>query len=200
VPPPYPPAPTAPLNEIHLLASPTSGLRVASLGQRARIRSVIVVARGPFVAEERNNPPALKPIERDQAGQEIVRLGPGVVLRLGHLDSVLDRLLGARVVTDESFTGLGSIRGGCRVFCTSNACRASAVRIGRLRVAATVAGVEADVPRYVLLTPPKLNKAAGPRHESRANRAEAGLNSAVFVEELGIACGRCERRGALAAE
>jgi len=120
-----------------------------------------------------------------------VALGRHVALRLDHHANLLDGLLDARIVTSPRFTGLGNVQGGCAVICTSNGCREWALRARRPRVVAKIIGVVADEPRFVLLMQPKLNNAPRGRHESRANRIEAGLVPFVLVEPATIECAMC---------
>jgi len=121
----------------------------------------------------------------------VVNLGRNVALRLDHHANLLDGLLDARVVTSPGFTGLGNVEGGCAVICTSNWCLEWARRARRPRVVAKIIGVMADEPRFVLLMQPKLKDAPRGRHESIANRIEAGLVLFVLTEPSTVECAIC---------
>jgi len=146
---------------------------------------------GKFVLDSKWNPPPLKPFRRVLEGAPSVALGRSVELRLGHHADPLDGLLDARIVVSSSFTGLGDIEGGCVVLCASNWCREWARRAGRPRIVAKIIGVMADEARFVLLTQPKLRNAPRGRHESSANRIEAGLVPFVLVEPAAVECAMC---------
>jgi len=138
------------------------------------------------------NPPPLKPIGLDPAGNRSVLVGRGITLRLGKQLTLQDSLLDARVVIDgDRFGGLGSVTDACSVLCASNFCRDWALRNGRPRVVAKVIGIMAVEPTYVLLTQPKLKGAMRPRRESTTNRREAGLAPFVLIEPGAIECGYC---------
>lgn len=77
------------------------------------------------------------------------------------------------------------------MICTSNWCRERSRRARRPRVVAMIIGVMADEPRFVVLMQPKLHDAPRGRHESRANRIEAGLAPFVLIEPAAIECSSC---------
>lgn len=146
---------------------------------------------GKFLLDDKSNPPELKSIRHASDGTWSVGLGRSVALRLGHHANLLDALLDGRIETSSGFTGLGSVEGGCAVICTSNWCRDWALRARRPRVVAKVIGVMADEPRFVLLRQPKLRDAPRERHESSANRIEAGLVPHVLIEAAAVECSSC---------
>lgn len=86
---------------------------------------------------------------------------------------------------------MGDVEGACAVICTSNWCRQWALRARRPRVVAKIVGVMADEPRFVLLSQPRLKNAPRGRHESSANRLEAGLFSFVLDEPGAVECPIC---------
>lgn len=152
----------------------------------------MLIVDGKFGLDPRFNPPPLKPIMSGEGGLRIVRLGRGIELQLGHSPIILDSLLDTRVVVDPAlFRGLGSVRGGCSVFCVSNACLNWAAMNGRPRMAAKVIGVDADQPRYVLLSTPRLRGARRAQKETVANRREARLVPHVLIEPGRVECSAC---------
>ncbi len=157
-------------------------------GQELQLRLTVT---GKFVLDGERNPPPLKVLKDAPDGTRSFALGRNVALRLGHQSSLLEALLDARVVTYRGFTGLGDVEGGCAVICSSNWCRQRAVRARRPRVVAKVIGLMADEPRIIVLMQPKLQRAPRGRHESRANRIEAGLAPFVLVEPAAIECSSC---------
>jgi hypothetical protein len=150
-----------------------------------------LIVSGKFVLDSESNPPPLKAIRDVLEGTPSVALGRNVELRLGRHASLLDGLLDARVVVSRGFAGLGDVEAGCAVLCVSNSCREWARRAGRPRTVAKIIGVMADEARFVLLTPPKLKNAPRGRHESSANRIEAGLVPFVILEPGTVQCAWC---------
>jgi hypothetical protein len=146
---------------------------------------------GKFALDPEWNPPPIRPVHHVLGRARSVHLGRGVELRLGLHADPLDGLLDARVVISRGFTGLGDVEGGCAVLCASNWCREWARRAGRPRIVAKIIGVMADEARFVLLTQPKLKNAPRGRHESSANRIEAGLVPFVLVEPGAVECAMC---------
>jgi hypothetical protein len=159
----------------------------------------VLTVSGKFALDPKFNPPPLKVIRRvdDEA---YVDVGPGIKLRLGHHAVPLDQLLDMRVEVDATlFTGLASVEGGCAIFCASNHCRDWARRNGRPRFVAKVIGVASELPVYVVLSQPRLRDAPRVRHESGAQRREAGLVQFVLVEPVQLECPQCAGRGTVSA-
>lgn len=146
---------------------------------------------GKFALDGEWNLPPLKPLRRVVGEAPSVALGRTVELRLAGHANLLDGLLDARIVVSSGFAGLGGVEGGCAVLCASNWCREWARRAGRPRVVAKIVGVMADEARFVLLTQPQIKNAPRGRHESRANRIEAGLVAVVLVEPGTVECPMC---------
>jgi hypothetical protein len=159
-----------------------------------------LTVRGKFSLASGPNPPAVKTIEARADGRQVVQLGRGVSLVLGSLDDALDRLMDARVVVDGEFRGLGSIEKGLAVICMSNVCTTWALRMRRPRFVAKVVGIESDLPRYVLLSVPRLVGAPRARPESARNRGEAGLVAFVLIEAGQIQCAFCGTEGQVVPE
>jgi len=155
---------------------------------------VKLAVTGKFVLDEERNPPPLRSIEASSVGEISIPLGRGVDLLLRPHANLLDRLLDSRVKISEGFTGLGSIEGGCSVFCTSNWCREWARRMRRPRIVAKVVGVMADEATFVLLSQPRLLGAQRGRRETRVNRVEAGLAPFVLIEPGAVECTECPGR------
>lgn len=146
---------------------------------------------GRFVLDGELNPPPLKSMRGEPDGTTSVSLGRNIALRLGHTTNLLDGLLDARVVTSPGFRGMGNVEGACAVICASNWCQDWAWRARRPRVVAKIIGVLADEPRFVLLRQPRLMNAPRGRHESTANRREAGLVPFILIEPGAVECAIC---------
>ena len=146
---------------------------------------------GKFALDSEWNPPPLKPLRRVADGAPSAILGRHVELRLARHANLRDGLLDARIVVSRGYTGLGDVEGGCAVLCASNWCRDWARRSRRPRVVAKIVGVMADEARFVLLRQPRLRNTPRGRHESSAQRIEAGLVPLVLVESGAVECAMC---------